>query len=219
MKMKTSSKDEVNKLIVSILDSIITSITTLTIFDENEILNLDEIEGSDLKVSTNLKENFSHEKECQIVSNQQSEISKMKENLKKSTLQLKCRLLEEKCQIVPNQQFNPKKGKNEQQIQLEAGKYWKKRTKLFSKYDDGIIIDSTESWYSVTPEKIAIEIASNVLQYCNYKENTIILDGFCGVGGNTIQFAKLFKKVIAIDIDPQRIGKYLLSTSPCPSTL
>ena len=214
--MKTSSKDEVNKLIVSILDSIITSITTLTIFDENEILNLDEIEGSDLKVSTNLKQNFSHEKECQIVSNQQSEISKIKENLKKSTLQLKCRLLEEKCQIVPNQQFNPKKGKNEQQIQLEAGKYWKKRTKLFSKYDDGIIIDSTESWYSVTPEKIAIEIASNVLQYCNYKENTIILDGFCGVGGNTIQFAKLFKKVIAIDIDPMRIGKYICFKNPRP---
>ena len=98
-------------------------------------------------------------------------------------------------------------------LQEEAGgrKYWKKRYKLFSKYDDGIIIESKESWYSVTPEKIAIDIAKQVLKNCNYDENTIILDGFCGVGGNTIQFAKLFKKVIAIDIIPQRIGKYSLS--------
>jgi len=33
----------------------------------------------------------------------------------------------------------------------------------------------------------------------------IIVDGFCGVGGNTIQFAKTCMKVIAIDIDPKKI--------------
>jgi len=40
----------------------------------------------------------------------------------------------------------------------------------------------TESWYSVTPEPIAKEIA----KVCSCDT---IIDGFCGVGGNTIQFA------------------------------
>ena len=39
-----------------------------------------------------------------------------------------------------------------------------------------------ESWYSVTPEKIAEHIAERC--QCD-----TIVDAFCGVGGNTIQFA------------------------------
>lgn len=38
-------------------------------------------------------------------------------------------------------------------------------------------------WYSVTPEKIAKHIAER--SACG-----IVVDGFCGAGGNTIQFAK-----------------------------
>jgi hypothetical protein len=41
-----------------------------------------------------------------------------------------------------------------------------------------------ESWYSVTPEKIAEHIADKC------KTGGVILDAFCGCGGNTIQFAK-----------------------------
>lgn len=33
-----------------------------------------------------------------------------------------------------------------------------------------------------------------------------VIDAFCGVGGNTIQFAKTTQKVIAIDIDPVRLA-------------
>ena len=39
-----------------------------------------------------------------------------------------------------------------------------------------------ESWYSVTPEKISLEIARRC--QCD-----VIIDAFCGAGGNTIQFA------------------------------
>jgi len=39
-----------------------------------------------------------------------------------------------------------------------------------------------ESWYSVTPEKIAEHIAERCR--CD-----LIVDGFCGAGGNSIQFA------------------------------
>ena len=40
----------------------------------------------------------------------------------------------------------------------------------------------SEGWFSVTPEKIAEHIADRCR--CD-----VIVDAFCGVGGNTIQFA------------------------------
>lgn len=76
-------------------------------------------------------------------------------------------------------------------------KYWSKRFSLFSRFDLGIKLDK-ESWFSVTPEKIAAYTASRCK--CD-----IIVDAFCGAGGNTIQFAKTCSKVIAIDIDPLKI--------------
>lgn len=39
-----------------------------------------------------------------------------------------------------------------------------------------------ESWYSVTPEAVAHQIANEVNE-CGAK---IIIDGFCGAGGNAI---------------------------------
>lgn len=76
-------------------------------------------------------------------------------------------------------------------------KYWAQRYKLFSKFDDGIKLDK-ESWYSVTPEKIAEHIAER----CRCE---LIIDAFCGCGGNAIQFAFTCERVIAIDIDPVKI--------------
>ncbi|ORX48400.1 S-adenosyl-L-methionine-dependent methyltransferase [Piromyces finnis] len=76
-------------------------------------------------------------------------------------------------------------------------KYWHQRYSLFSKFDDGIMLDE-ESWFSVTHEKIAQHIAKRCK--CN-----VIVDGFCGAGGNSIQFAKYCEKVISIDIDPVKI--------------
>lgn len=76
-------------------------------------------------------------------------------------------------------------------------KYWSKRFSLFSLFDLGIKLDR-ESWFSVTPEKIAAYTASRC-------ECDVIVDAFCGAGGNTIQFAKTCRKVIAIDIDPIKI--------------
>lgn len=76
-------------------------------------------------------------------------------------------------------------------------KYWSKRFSLFSLFDLGIKLDK-ESWFSVTPEKIAAYTASRCK--CD-----VIVDAFCGAGGNTIQFAKTCRKVIAIDIDPVKV--------------
>jgi len=76
-------------------------------------------------------------------------------------------------------------------------KYWAQRYRLFSRFDEGVQLDG-ESWYSVTPEKIAEHIAERCR--CD-----LLVDGFCGVGGNAIQFAFTCERVIAIDIDPAKI--------------
>lgn len=78
-------------------------------------------------------------------------------------------------------------------------KYWKKRYDLFSKFDNGIYMTS-ELWYSVTPEEVAIFTAKLIASLI--PEATSVLDICCGGGGNTIQFAKYFGNVGAIDINP-----------------
>ncbi|KAF5269889.1 hypothetical protein FQR65_LT05688 [Abscondita terminalis] len=77
-------------------------------------------------------------------------------------------------------------------------KFWYRRYSLFSKFDDGIKLDE-ESWFSVTPELIA----KNTADRCRCD---VIVDAFCGAGGNTIQLAFTCSKVIAIDIDVDKIN-------------
>ncbi|NXX44635.1 TGS1 synthase, partial [Tricholaema leucomelas] len=84
----------------------------------------------------------------------------------------------------------------------ELAKYWAQRYRLFSRFDEGIKLDR-EGWFSVTPEKIAEHIAARVSQSFSCD---VILDAFCGVGGNAIQFALTSKRVIAIDIDPEKLS-------------
>lgn len=60
-------------------------------------------------------------------------------------------------------------------------KYWYRRFMLFSRFDQGVRLDR-ESWFSVTPETVAAHTA----QRCKCD---LIVDAFCGAGGNTIQFA------------------------------
>lgn len=80
-------------------------------------------------------------------------------------------------------------------------KYWAQRYRLFSRFDEGIKLDE-EGWFSVTPEKIAEHIAQRVRQCIN---NAVVVDAFCGVGGNAIQFALAGMRVIAVDIDPVKL--------------
>ncbi|KIJ38475.1 hypothetical protein M422DRAFT_50002 [Sphaerobolus stellatus SS14] len=76
-------------------------------------------------------------------------------------------------------------------------KYFYQRERLFSLYDEGCLLDE-EGWYSVTPEAIADVIAERCR--CG-----IVLDAFCGVGGNAIAFAKTCERVIAIDTSETRL--------------
>ncbi|KAK1268993.1 hypothetical protein QJS04_geneDACA022849 [Acorus gramineus] len=78
-------------------------------------------------------------------------------------------------------------------------KYYHQRYSLFSRYDEGIEMDD-EGWFSVTPEAIAATHAERV------SGSAVVVDGFCGVGGNTIQFATKCSHVVAIDVDPRKVG-------------
>ncbi|KAL0966080.1 hypothetical protein UPYG_G00290630 [Umbra pygmaea] len=84
----------------------------------------------------------------------------------------------------------------------ELAKYWAQRYRLFSRFDEGIKLDH-EGWFSVSPEKIAEHIALRVQDGFH---SELIIDAFCGVGGNAIQFALTGKRVLAIDIDPVRLA-------------
>lgn len=80
----------------------------------------------------------------------------------------------------------------------ESKCYYNKRYYFFSKYDKGIFIDE-DSWSSVTPE----EIAKHIARWCvnSFGPECTVIDGLCGIGGNTIQFAKKVSKVYAVDIE------------------
>lgn len=84
----------------------------------------------------------------------------------------------------------------------DLAKYWAQRHRLFSRFDDGIKLDR-EGWFSVTPERIAEHLALRVQQ--SFPEAQLIVDAFCGVGGNAIQFALTGKRVLAVDLDPVRL--------------
>ena len=83
--------------------------------------------------------------------------------------------------------------------QTELLKYYYQRYNLFSKFDEGIRLDD-ESWFSVTPENIARHIAERFLKSLGDK-HLLIVDGFCGVGGNLIQFALSSPHVRVIGCD------------------
>ena len=57
---------------------------------------------------------------------------------------------------------------------------------------------SEEGLYSITPFKCA-ELISNIIK-TRLGEDITIVDGTANIGGNTISFAKIFKKVISIEI-------------------
>ncbi|XP_042353817.1 trimethylguanosine synthase [Plectropomus leopardus] len=103
---------------------------------------------------------------------------------------------------------NKKRRKRRQQVpaemaaEPELAKYWAQRYRLFSRFDEGIRLDR-EGWFSVTPERIAEHIALKVEH--SFPDSQLVIDAFCGVGGNAIQFALTGKRVLAIDIDPVRL--------------
>lgn len=99
-------------------------------------------------------------------------------------------------------------------LSIPHPKYWSQRHRLFSLFDHGILLDA-ESWFSVTPERIAHHQARRCINALRkhskkYKlgvtDPLVVLDAFCGVGGNTIAFARNHSvRVVACDDDLSRL--------------
>jgi trimethylguanosine synthase len=89
-----------------------------------------------------------------------------------------------------------------------GSKYFAQRYRYFMQYELGIKFDE-EAWYSVTPEAISEHQASRCATPRPSNENrlSLIFDAFCGVGGNSISFAKKGFFVIACDVDPTKVYK------------
>jgi trimethylguanosine synthase len=104
-------------------------------------------------------------------------------------------------------------------------KYWKQRRRLFSRFDLGIQLDA-QGWFSVTPEQIADHVAVRTLDLYRTIQQAlslsqppattqqrargmIVLDAFCGCGGNSIAFAKQdgVDLVVCVDIDRTKLQR------------
>ncbi|GMK55416.1 hypothetical protein CspeluHIS016_0204720 [Cutaneotrichosporon spelunceum] len=78
-------------------------------------------------------------------------------------------------------------------------KYFYQRHSLFPAYSRlPLLLDDT-GWFSVTPS----EIAEHIAERCR---SDVILDAFCGIGGNAIAFARTCERVIAMDNDITRLS-------------
>jgi hypothetical protein len=70
---------------------------------------------------------------------------------------------------------------------------WYQRQFLLPEYDVlPLLLDDT-GWFSITPQPIAAHIAER----CSAD---VIIDAFCGVGGNTIEFAKTCERGMSVYI-------------------
>jgi RNA cap guanine-N2 methyltransferase len=84
--------------------------------------------------------------------------------------------------------------------------YFYKKDALFPQTpSNGLLVD-TESWYSITPRDLADAITRLVRR--NIRGRVSIVDGFCGVGGNTLSFLAHGFHVTSVDLDYTKI-KYL----------
>ena len=107
-------------------------------------------------------------------------------------------------------------------------KYWAQRNRLFSRYDEGIQL-CKEGWFSVTPEAIADHIAGRMIEIASRTTSgaeqgaeggsqpqkrprprpLVVLDLFCGCGGNLVAFARRppseIALVVGVDNDPAQL--------------
>ena len=71
--------------------------------------------------------------------------------------------------------------------------------------DRGLVRLSEEARYSVSHWKDAREIASRIVRLLPADRRANIIDGTACVGGNTVELAKVFPHVIAVDIVPEHV--------------
>ncbi len=76
-------------------------------------------------------------------------------------------------------------------------KYWAQRYRYWGRFDEGITMNG-DDWFSVTPEAVAVHIAHRAK--CG-----ILIDAFCGCGGNAVRFTAQSRLVVCIDKNPKAL--------------
>lgn len=92
-------------------------------------------------------------------------------------------------------------------------KYWIQRYNLFTSWREGIRLDY-ESWYSVTPNAIAVLQARRcILQNLQTQEiPLLVVDAFSGSGSNSAEFASAGAHVISCEINISRVKMVKFNT-------
>ena len=98
-----------------------------------------------------------------------------------------------------------------------AARFWRRRRRLFARFDEGVRVPDDESWFSVTPEAVARHIAASCAGLCvggdadvgagaraGAGARGLVVDACAGCGGNAVQFALAGFRVLALEIDPAR---------------
>lgn len=84
-------------------------------------------------------------------------------------------------------------------LRTEEPEAWQRRNIFFSRFEEGVLADP-QGLLAVTPEEEALKIADRL-------PGDIVLDAFCGLGGNSIAFARAGKYVVAADKDVERLRR------------
>ncbi|CEJ95105.1 Putative Trimethylguanosine synthase [[Torrubiella] hemipterigena] len=86
------------------------------------------------------------------------------------------------------------------EVPWDIQKYFSQRYSIFSMYDEGVYM-TDDAWFGVTPEPIAVTIATELID--TPKRFKVLIDLFAGAGGNSISFAmsERWDRVIAIEKD------------------
>ena len=89
---------------------------------------------------------------------------------------------------------------------FDLEKYFSKADVEKSKLNNGILKITDKGLYSISKYEDARWISDIIIKLIEYNENKkaknlTIIDATAGIGGNTLDFAKLFKSVIAIEIN------------------
>ncbi|KAH0479377.1 MAG: hypothetical protein KVP17_002195 [Porospora cf. gigantea B] len=85
-----------------------------------------------------------------------------------------------------------------------SARRFRRRRDLFSRFDDGILMDS-DAWQEVTPEAVAAHAAERLIRIGGQSATPTVVDCCSGVGGNLIQLAMAGLKTTGVEMCPRRL--------------
>lgn len=91
------------------------------------------------------------------------------------------------------------------QARLNEARRLRDRSEGFSR--DGVVLDDAMR-LGLTPERLALRLGERAKRFLEQRdaESLTVVDACCGAGGNAIGFARSGLRVVAIELDPERLA-------------